>query len=88
LEELLKGHGAWMTRRDIQLTTRGLVGDRDIRALASASDQIISGQKGYRHIQNASPEEIHHASAWLVSQGKKMIQRGMAIQRQGHRIIG
>jgi hypothetical protein len=88
LESLLKGHGAWMTRRDIQLTTKGLVDDRDIRALASASEWIISGQKGYKHIEHASPEESAHAANWLESQAKKMSERACTIRRNAHRRIG
>lgn len=62
---------------------------RLIRALAEASGaDIISGQKGYRHIEHASPEEVHHAAAWLESQAKKMSDRACAIRRRAHQIIG
>lgn len=88
LEELLKGHGGWMTRRDIELSTGGRVGDRDIRALASASEWIISGQKGYKHIEHATPEESAHAANWLESQAKKMSERACVIRRNAHRRIG
>lgn len=88
LENLLQGHGAWMTMKDISFTTGGRIGDRDIRALASASEWIISGQRGYKHIEHASPEENAHASNWLISQGKQMIKRGCRIRRNAHRRIG
>jgi hypothetical protein len=88
LEELLKGAKAWMTARDISLTCGGRVGDRDIRALASASEWIISGQRGYKHIEHATPEENAHASNWLISQGKHMIKRGCRIRKNAHRRMG
>lgn len=88
LEKLLKDGQCWMTRRDIELTSGGRVGDRDIRALASASEWIISGQRGYKHIEHASPEEIAHAANWLESQAKKMSERAGTIRRNAHRRIG
>jgi hypothetical protein len=88
LERLLLEGRCWMTARDIILTSTGAVIDRDIRQIASESNKIISGQKGYRHIAHASPEEIDHCANWLTSQGKKMIRRGIALRRSGHKIIG
>jgi hypothetical protein len=88
LENLLLGAQCWMTAADIAQSAMGRVGDRDIRALASASEWIISGQKGYKHIEHASPEENAHASDWLISQGKCMIKRGCRIRRNAHRRIG
>jgi hypothetical protein len=88
LEDMLKGAACWMTASDISLSTRGHVNERDLRALASASEWIISGQKGYKHIEHASPEENAHASNWLISQGKNMIKRGCRIRRNAHRRIG
>jgi hypothetical protein len=88
LENLLRGSGCWMTANDISYTTRGKAHERILRELASASDQIISGQKGYKHVAHATAEEIAHASNWLMSQGKKMIKRGIAIRRAGHQRIG
>lgn len=88
LEALLRGASCWLTAKDISLTTMGRVGDRDLRALASASEWIISGQKGYKHLEHATGEEIAHASNWLVSQGKVMIQRGIRIKRNAHRRLG
>lgn len=87
LENLLDGSHCWMTAKDIGLTTWGKIGDRDIRALASASEWIISGQKGYKHLKHATPEEIHHAAAWLESQAKKMSERACSIRRNGHKLL-
>jgi hypothetical protein len=88
LDELLQGAKTWMTAKDIALTSGGRVCDRDIRALASASEWIISGQKGYKHLEHATAEENAHAANWLISQGKLMIQRGCRIRKNAHRRIG
>jgi hypothetical protein len=88
LEGMLKGAACWMTASDISMSTHGRVSDRDLRALASASEWIISGQKGYKHIEHATVEENAHASNWLISQGKAMIKRGCRIRRNAHRRIG
>jgi len=89
LEDLLRGAHCWMTARDILQTCRGSrLHDRLLRALASASDWIISGQKGYKHLEHATADEISHASNWLISQGKVMIKRGIRLRRNGHRRIG
>jgi hypothetical protein len=88
LETLLKGAGCWMTSRDIIQTCGAKLLDRDVRELASASGWIISGQRGYKHMEHATIEECDHASNWLVSQGKKMIVRGMLLRRNAHKQIG
>lgn len=88
LENFLRDGKCWFTARDIELSTHGRVGDRDIRALASASPWIISGQKGYKHLEHASPEEVDHAANWLESQAKKMSERACLIRRNAHRRIG
>lgn len=87
-ENLLRGAGCWMTARDVILSTHGKAHERVLRELASASNEIISGQKGYKHTDHATAEEIDHAANWLVSQGKKMIKRGLGIRRAAHRRIG
>jgi hypothetical protein len=88
LENLLRGAGCWMTARDLILTTRGQAHERLLRELASASPAIITGQKGYKHIEHATAAEIAHASDWLISQGQKMIARGITIRRSAHRRLG
>lgn len=58
---------------------------RKLRELANASaGKIISGQKGYRHIRHASPEEITHAANWLEHQAKQMAERALEIRRTYH----
>jgi hypothetical protein len=88
LENLLKGAACWMTAKDILLTVGGRLHDRDLRELASSSEWIISGQKGYKHIEHSTPEEIHHCAAWLESQAKKMGERAGRIRHSAHKIFG
>jgi len=56
--------------------------------VASECENIISGQRGYKHIAHATPEEINHAANWLESQAKKMSERACAIRRNAHKIFG
>jgi hypothetical protein len=88
LEDLLEGAKCWMSAKDICLTTFGKVLDREVRELASASGNVISGQRGYKHVRHATAEEINHAANWLISQGRKMIQRGVRIRRAAHQVFG
>lgn len=88
LERLLFDGKCWMSANDIQLTTQGRVIDRDIRQLASECPRILSGQRGYKHIAHATPEEVNHAANWLESQAKKMSERACGIRREAHKIFG
>lgn len=88
LEKLLLTAGGWMTMQDIILTTKGKVIRREVREIASESKMIILGQKGYKHIAHSTLEEAVHSSNWIISQGKKMIRRGIALRRQAHAILG
>ena len=77
----------WVTAR--QLKCQLGLSDRDCRALAEASEgEIISGQKGYKLTEQSTPEETKYSSAWLISQGQKMIRRGIAIRRCAHAHLG
>lgn len=60
---------------------------RWLRALASASPHILSGQRGYAHLTHVTLGEADHAAAALISQAKKMIHRGLAIRRRAHAIL-
>jgi hypothetical protein len=72
----------WQTAR--ALGARKENDRRILRAIAEASEgQIISGQKGYKLTVEATLGEIAGTS-WLKNQGKKMIQRWIAIQRVAH----
>ena len=91
LEGLLRGAGCWMTAGDILLSVNRAKADdskRWLRELASASVWILSGQKGYKHIEHASAEEINHAANWLESQARKMAGRAAALRHNAHKIFG
>jgi hypothetical protein len=82
----LYAHPYWCTAKSISAVL-GLC-DRTLRDCAQHSDgQIISGQKGYKHHLHATPEETHHAAAWLESQAKTMATRAAAIRRRAHQSI-
>ena len=55
-------------------------------AIPSGSRQIISGQKGCKLTIEATVNEIAE-TAWLKSQGKKMIQRWLEIKRVAHQML-
>ncbi|MHB8520697.1 MAG: hypothetical protein ACYDH9_08055 [Limisphaerales bacterium] len=92
LVELLRQRPAWHTAAELlhifalpDLESRR----RWIRSLAeAASPDVICGQCGYKHVEHATPEELHHCVAWLESQGKKMIARATAIRRRAHAVVG
>lgn len=80
----LRGKG-WMTAK--ALGARKESDKRVLRSIAEESEgQIISGQKGYKLTLECTLEEVGQAG-WLKSQGKKMIQRWLAIQRVYHRAL-
>jgi len=60
-------------------------GKRHLRAIASGCAELLSGQKGYRHIDHADMSEIHHAANWLESQARQMLTRAARLRRAGHR---
>lgn len=77
----------WVRARDIHSSYLKF-NDRLCRALAKASDgRIISGQNGYKLTIEATPEEIHHAAAWLESQANEMALRARQIRKTGHRAL-
>ena len=57
---------------------------RFIRQCASQSPLVISGQKGYLHIEHATPEEVDHACNVLESQAKEMLRRAACIRSAAH----
>ncbi len=59
-------------------------GKRHIRRLASDCPQILSGQRGYCHLDHAAVDEITHAAAWLEHQAKTMGERAARLRRAGH----
>ena len=90
LEALLASAGGWLYAREVLARLGRPVtedGKREIRAIAAECPRILSGQRGYCHLRHATPEEIHHAKQWLISQGKQMISRGIAIARAAHAAV-
>jgi hypothetical protein len=82
LVSALRGQG-WVTAK--RLSFHLGTSDRLLRAFAEQSQgEIISGQKGYKLSAEATLEEIDHAANWLISQGKKMLERGIEIRRRAH----
>lgn len=91
LENYLKMNDGWHTSKELVSFLGRAVSDdnrRWIRELASKSKWIISGQRGYQHIEHSTPEEINHAAAWLESQAKQMSERAGAIRSNAHKIFG
>jgi len=85
LKEWLTGKD-WQTARQIGHAEDAGWSDRECRLAAEASGgEIITGQKGYKLLSEATPDEVSHAAAWLRSQGEKMIGRSVEIQRLYHR---
>lgn len=78
----------WQPARAIVEASAGVLNDRTVRALAAASDHIISGQHGYRHIDHATADEIRHAWTWLESQANAMRQRAIRIRCLAHARMG
>jgi hypothetical protein len=89
LQEYLRENGGWVKAAALSEVTGGRLDDRQLRALASASDgAVISSCHGYRHISTATAEEIARASDRLISQGREMIDRGVGIRRRAHGMVG
>ena len=91
LESSLAAAGSWRTATEILVSIGWPVnegGKRWLRDLASQSNVILSGQRGYLHAGKATAEEVSHSSNWLISQGKEMIKRGISQRRAAHAILG
>lgn len=91
LEGELYRRGGWMFAADI-CRLAGMDDSEDskrwVRKLASESRQIISGQRGYRHIRRATPDEIHHCRNALRSQARELLRRYISIGQQAHALVG
>ena len=91
LEEFLRGGKCWFTSGDI-LMSLGVPASENkkrwLRGLANASEFVVSGQSGYRHMEHCSPEEIHHCAATLESQAKEMAERAGRLRKSAHKLFG
>ena len=90
LERYLKEVADWVpAARLAELQNRpGDEGKRWIRAVAEASEWVISGQKGYKHLEHTTAEEVNHFVNWMERQGKKMIARAERVKRNAHSVFG
>jgi hypothetical protein len=89
-EELLRRAGGWLLASQILIRCGlpiGEVNKRRLRALAARSQLILSGQRGYCHLDHASVEELHHAAAWMESQARQMQRRAIHLRQAAHRMI-
>lgn len=86
LERILDEARGWLTASVICSKTGWH--DRQVRELAEASPDVISGQLGYKHIRHASPEELAHFFHWMSSQAKKMWKRVQRVRRRAHQLVG
>lgn len=91
LEDLLCRNPGWRTAAEVlQCLGREPTDDqkRMIRALAQESEWLISGQKGYKHLEHATAEEVNRFANWMESQAREMTLRAQTLRRNAHRIFG
>ncbi|HSM84593.1 MAG TPA: hypothetical protein VLT16_00520 [Candidatus Limnocylindrales bacterium] len=86
LERYLQASGTWLAAQ--YLADLVQKDDRWIRALAAASDWVISGQKGYKHIEHATAAEVEHFVNSMESQAKKMFGRAERMRKNMHKAVG
>lgn len=78
---LLRRSSDWLNAESI-LTRLNLPDHETNRRLVrkcaeSLSDELISGQCGYKHVDAATEEEVRHFCNWMDSQGDKMKLRAL-----------
>lgn len=88
LEKHLFESAGWLTAEMICQASGERVTDRQVRACASASDAVISGARGYRHVEKATPEEIRHFIRDMESRAGELQRRAVATRRRAHALIG
>ena len=89
LVDLLLRKGGWMTASQISEVAGDRIDDRRIRALAEAAGGwVISGQRGYRHIQHEKAGEIDHCVAAWESQARRMLDRSRKTRILAHSLVG
>lgn len=71
--------GVWHTRAELE--ARLHTSARVIRMCAEHSKgRVISDQQGLKLTRFATTDELDHAEAWLISQGRRMIDRAREIR--------
>lgn len=85
LEKLLRSRKKWTTAtRCCQLLGlhTGEAGKRLVRSMAEHSEgKVIGGQEGYKHVKNATLEDVSIAVSVLESQANKMLNRTFQIEK-------
>lgn len=87
-ERAVSASGGWVLGRQL-LASSGKEPDEDglrlLRRLASKSENVISGDRGYCHVTHASVEEIRWCADRLLSQVRVMAMRVVRLRRAAHR---
>lgn len=79
IEHFLYSNGGWM-KAGLLAQMFGM-SERDLRGADSPiRDFAISGDKGYRHIANATPDEISHFCARLTAHATEELKRVQKIK--------
>jgi hypothetical protein len=83
----------WTTCTDIVAAVLARTGEhwseRDVRRLATrACPRVISGQRGYKHTELATPAEIQRFVDWMESQAREMTYRAEHVRRYAHALVG
>jgi hypothetical protein len=91
------GISGWMTARDVLKhipaevieSVDFAIDDRRIRMWAeAAAPKIISGQRGYKHTDHATAEEIKIFINTMRSQATRMLKRSNTVRKYAHAKIG
>ena len=65
--------------------------DRRLRQLAQNSEGLIisgPGSPGYCHRDHCPVETVSHIAETMISQGKRMIRRGLSMRARAHQALG
>lgn len=85
--DILKTSADWRSARSLAVILQ--TDDRTVRRCAEiAGDEVISGKRGYKHIDAATVEEIRHFIAWMHSQAHCMTRRAIRTARRAHARLG
>lgn len=88
LERWLRDHPGFHTAAAISATLE--MPDRKIRQLAEAADGLIvsgPGSPGYCHLTHCPVEIVARVNDAMISQGKRMIRRGIRSRNRAHTLI-
>lgn len=86
LERILADYQGWMSSSLIGSHT-GWNSDK-VNALARVSSEIISGQRGYKHLRHATSDEQTHFFNGLISRARELANRAARVRRRAHQLVG